>query len=285
VNARRAVTVLVVLGVVAGFGYWLGSRWLGDGGPPLPDFGPDCTARADGSVALDHDQMSNAATVTAVGARLGMPDRAVVVALATALQESKLRNLPHLGANNDHDSIGLFQQRPSQGWGTVDELGDPRIAAERFYRALAQVPGWEQLRITEAAQRVQRSAYPEAYEDHRDRATVLAKALLGRAIGAVSCTVPDDPAAAGPEAAGALGRLLARDWGDGVSVAIADPPGLTVSAGDQDTGWRYAHWLVARAAEHGVIRVHFADLEWTAAGSGWSEAGSTIDHVHAEVAA
>lgn len=286
-NARRAVTVLLVVGVVAGFGYWLGNRWAENGGPSLPDFRPACTAQAaDGRVRLDHDQMANAATVTAVGVRLGMPDRAVVVALATTLQESKLRNLPHLGANNDHDSVGLFQQRPSQGWGTAEELQDPRVASERFYRALGQVPGWEQMRITEAAQQVQRSAYPEAYADHQDRATVLATALLGQASGAVSCTAPEHaPPVAGEVAATTLSALLAQDWGDQVPVAMATPPGLTVSAGDENSGWRYAHWLVSHAADHGVTRVQFADLEWTAEGNDWSEAGSTIDHVRAEIAA
>jgi hypothetical protein len=123
------VTVVVVLGLVAGFGFWLANRWES---PQLPAFGPDCTVEADGRVGLDRDQMANAATITAVGVRLGMPDRAMVVALATAFQESKLRNLPHLGVNNDHDSIGLFQQRPSQGWGTEEEIADPRYASEQF---------------------------------------------------------------------------------------------------------------------------------------------------------
>lgn len=286
-TARRAVTVLLVVGVVAGFGYWLGNRWVENGGPPLPDFRPACTAEtAGGRVRLDHDQMANAATVTAVGVRLGMPDRAVVVALATTLQESKLRNLPHLGANNDHDSVGLFQQRPSQGWGTEEELQDPRVASERFYRALGQVPGWEQMRITEAAQRVQRSAYPEAYAAHQDRATVLATALLGQADGAVSCGAPEEaPAVVGEAAASTLSALLVREWGDQVSVALATPPGLTVSATGEDAGWRYAYWLVSHAADHAVTRVQFADLVWTAADNGWSEADQAIDHVSAEVAA
>lgn len=270
--------MLAAVGLVAGLGYWLGTRW-DRSSPQDPRAG--CLAGAERRVSLAVDQMAHAATITAVGVRLGMPDRGVQVALATALQESKLRNLPHLGERNDHDSVGLFQQRPSQGWGSQDELTDPRYAAERFYQALSRVDGWQQLRLTEAAQRVQRSAYPEAYEKWEPDAGVLATALLGHAPGAVSCTVPGDPPTRGTDAATALGEALARDWG---TPAATTPPRLSVEAPDPRTGWRYAHWLVAHAADRGVRRVHFADLEWTASAGGWSPAGSTTDQVLAEVA-
>jgi len=276
------VAVVTGLGLVAAFGYWLGHR---QPEVPPPDSAPlGCAVEAGGAVHLDHEQMANAATIAAVGVTQGMPDRAVVVALATAMQESKLRNLPHLGEHNDHDSVGLFQQRPSQGWGTVEQVSDPRYASRQFYLALQRVPGWEEMRVTDAAQRVQRSAYPEAYQRWADDATVLATALLGREPGAVTCRVPDQPLAAGESAASALGELLTLDWGDQTAVALASPPGVTVSAGDVDAGWRYAHWLVSHAAAHGVTRVHFDDLVWTAAESAWSPAESAIDHVHAEVA-
>lgn len=269
------------LGVVAAFGYWLGHRQPEPPTSASPPLG--CAVEADGVVHLDHEQMANAATITAVGVTLGMPDRAVVVALATAMQESKLRNLPHLGAHNDHDSVGLFQQRPSQGWGTEEQVSDPRYASRQFYLALQEVPGWEEMRITDAAQRVQRSAYPEAYQRWADEATVLATALLGRAPGAVNCRVPDPPLATGETAASALGELLTLDWGDQTSVALASPPGVTVSAGGVEAGWRYAHWLVSHAAAHGVTRVHFDDLVWTAVESAWSPAEAAIDYVYAEV--
>jgi hypothetical protein len=146
------------------------------------------------------------------------------------------------------------------------------------------VDGWEQMRITDAAQRVQRSAFPEAYQRWAEDATVLATALLGQASGAVTCTVPDDPAVTGEAAASALQVQLTQDWGDQTAVSVASPPGLTVSAGDLDTGWRYAHWLVSHAADHGVTRVQFADLEWSVSEQGWSAAAAAIDHVHADVA-
>jgi hypothetical protein len=274
-------TVLVVLGVVAGFGYWLGHR---QERVPLPSLGPDCQVEAGGDVRLEREQMANAATIAAVGVRLGMPERAVVVAIATALQESKLRNLPHLGRQNDHDSVGLFQQRPSQGWGSVEQVSDPRYASERFYLALRQVRGWQEMRVTDAAQRVQRSAFPEAYERWADDARVLATALLGRSGAAVACSVPEDPPLRGEAAAGALGSALVADWGEQASFAPSEPAGVSISAADQPTGWQYAHWLVAHAANHGVTRVQFADLEWTAELGAWEPAGSKINHVLAEVA-
>src|SRR5690606_17546897 len=111
------------------------------------------------------------------------PERAVTVALATALQESELRNLP----GGDRDSVGLFQQRPSQGWGDPSQLSDPRYAAGAFYDALVEVPGWETMRITDAAQAVQRSAHPEAYQKWADEAEVLTAALAGNAPGSLTC--------------------------------------------------------------------------------------------------
>jgi hypothetical protein len=280
VNARRLITVVVVLGLLTGFGYWLGQRDRLPS-PSLPRLGPDCTVEADGRVRLETDQVANAATITAVGVRLEMPDRAVVVALATALQESELRNLPHLGDNNDHDSVGLFQQRPSQGWGSEEQLSDPGFAAERFYQALRRVDGWQEMRVTEAAQRVQRSAYPEAYQQWAGDAEVLATALLGRAAAAVGCADTDDGDGVGdPEL---LAQALRLDWGDRVEVSPADPGGVTVHADNRRAGWRYAHWLVAHAAGHSVARIRFADRQWTAESGNWAPAGGVVDRVEAFV--
>ncbi len=250
----------------------------------LPGLGSGCTVEADGRVDLDPEQMSHAATITAVGVRLGMPERAVVVALATAFQESKLRNLPHLGERNDHDSLGLFQQRPSQGWGSEEEILDPRYAAERFYRALAEVDGWQTMRVTDAAQRVQRSAFPEAYQQWSGLATVLATALLGEVRAAVTCTLSGpSPVAAESVAAQQVGEALIDDWGDHVDLIHVDRGRIEVAAEDVRSGWRYAHWLVAHASTHGVTRVHFADLEWSAARGTWTKAVSTSSTVHAHL--
>ncbi|MFC7545387.1 hypothetical protein [Plantactinospora sp. GCM10030261] len=241
-----------------------------------------CVVRADGEVTLDPEQMANAATISAVGIRRGMPAQAVVVALATAYQESGLRNL----AGGDRDSVGLFQQRPSQGWGTPEQIRDPRYAANRFYAALVKVRGWERMRVTDAAQRVQRSAFPEAYQKWADEAGVLSRALVGEATGAVSCTVPRDPVLRGAAAATELSSRLSRDWGSVRTAELAELLGLSLVATDQQAGWQYAHWLVAHADSNGVKRVRFAGLQWTAKAGTWSEvADETLaaDRVIAEV--
>ncbi|MEU8073111.1 C40 family peptidase [Micromonospora sp. NPDC049151] len=109
------------------------------------------------------EQAGNAATIVAVGAEMHVPRYGWEVAVATAMQESTLRNLGHLGAHNDHDSLGLFQQRPSQGWGTPEQILDPRYAARKFYEHLVEIDGWQTMPLTQAAQAVQRSAFPDAY--------------------------------------------------------------------------------------------------------------------------
>ena len=126
----------------------------------------------------DAVQRENAGTIIQVGAVLDVPERGQIVALATAMQESQLRNLGDLGARNDHDSLGLFQQRPSMGWGSVDQVMDPVYSTTAFYLALKRVPGWESMAVTVAAQRVQRSAYPNAYAKWQADATALSQQIL-----------------------------------------------------------------------------------------------------------
>lgn len=145
---------------------------------------PYCTATiGDQSYRLSVAQADNAKTIAAVGLGEGLPHHAVTIALAAALQESKLQNLP----GGDRDSVGLFQQRPSQGWGTTTQLQDPRYAAVAFYRGLARVPGWSTMAVTEAAQRVQRSATPQAYAMWEAEARVLARILTREVPGTLVC--------------------------------------------------------------------------------------------------
>ncbi|GAA1616275.1 M23 family metallopeptidase [Catellatospora bangladeshensis] len=129
----------------------------------------------------DSEQTGHAATIVTVGAGKDVPVRGMVIAVATAIQESGLRNLGHQGDANDHDSLGLFQQRPSQGWGTPEQIMDPRYAAGRFYGRLLDVDGWQQMPLTQAAQAVQRSAYPDAYAKWEPDATALVAAALAAA--------------------------------------------------------------------------------------------------------
>ncbi|MGH3731144.1 MAG: hypothetical protein ACRDTU_20700 [Micromonosporaceae bacterium] len=125
------------------------------------------------------EQVNNARTIVKVSRKMGLPPRAAVVAVATSLQESKLINLGHLGDRNDHDSQGLFQQRPTSGWGSVDEITDPVYSSTAFYKALTQVPGWQSMSLSEAAQKVQVSAYPMAYAKWEIMAYNLVQAYYG----------------------------------------------------------------------------------------------------------
>ena len=115
---------------------------------------------------LTAEMRTHAATIVRVGRELGVPTYGIVIALATAMQESSLRNLSW----GDRDSVGLFQQRPSSGWGTAAELQIPSHAAKLFYvgrsgytRGLLDIPGWQSMTLTRAAQAVQISAYPDYY--------------------------------------------------------------------------------------------------------------------------
>lgn len=135
----------------------------------LPGGGCAAGSGAAGMSPFDGEQVGNAVTIVKVGADLGVPRRGWVIAVATAIQESDLRNIDY----GDRDSLGLFQQRPSQGWGTPAQVIDPVYAATAFYRALLRVPDWQTLPLTQAAQAVQRSAYPDAYAPHEAAATAL----------------------------------------------------------------------------------------------------------------
>jgi hypothetical protein len=263
---RKPVVLVAVLAVLGAVGVVVAINSVHGTLPRLPYLGPECTVRANGEVTMDFVQMANAATITAVGVRRSMPERAVVIALATALQESKLENRD----DGDRDSIGLFQQRPSQGWGPADKIQDPRYAADKFYSALMKVKGWKKMRVTDAAQKVQRSAYPNAYEKWADESAVLARALTGKATGAVACTVSGDPVLRGAAAATALTKGMKLDWGAGLAkVESGTADGLTVNVTNASAGWRYAHWLVSHASATGLERVRFADLEWHAAAGKW----------------
>lgn len=247
------------------------------------------------------EQAVNAATITAVGTARGLPERAVTIALATALQESGLRNITH----GDRDSLGLFQQRPSQGWGTEKEILDPTYSAGEFYDHLVKVSGYERLPLTVAAQRVQRSGYPEAYAKHEPDATLLAAALTGRAAATLTCE--GRPGATPTGGADAVRAALVRDFGrDVLDVTAAEvsgraaatptsSPTATTAAGrrtvtlpvlpDTDTaagttvvqrGWQLAHWAVANASALHLENVTYAGRRWTAGNtdSEWRPVGT-----------
>ncbi|MDO3702207.1 hypothetical protein Q3W71_11020 [Micromonospora sp. C28SCA-DRY-2] len=124
-------------------------------------------------IELNDEQTANVKAIIAATKKSGMDERAAVVAIATSLQESKLENLGHLGERNDHDSQGLFQQRPSSGWGTVEQITDPEYSTMAFLKGLKQVDGWQDMPLTVAAQTVQVSAYPDHYAQWEQQAADL----------------------------------------------------------------------------------------------------------------
>ncbi|WP_373685268.1 hypothetical protein [Streptomyces lunaelactis] len=280
---RIAVALAVLLALI---GYVV-VRYVTGGGAP------SCTVRtaagAGSSYELSAEQAANAATISAVGTTRGMPERAVTIALATALQESGLRNIEH----GDRDSLGLFQQRPSKGWGTARQILDPVYSSGKFYEHLAEVPGYSRLPLTVAAQRVQRSGFPQAYAKHEPDATLLAAALTGRASGALTCESRNDvkagdPArvraelvrAFGPEVlpkartSGRTGAPAPRE----VSLPVRSALG-TDRGGAAQRGWELAHWAVARADGLRIEEVSYGGRVWNAKDSakGWRSAPAAAD--------
>ncbi|MFC7550307.1 M23 family metallopeptidase [Plantactinospora sp. GCM10030261] len=215
-RARRAVALTVVTSTLAlfccagGAGAFLLTTLGGDSEPTdltlaAGQCGQGEPVAATGEMPrLDNfgpSQLRNAAVIINIGRQMKVPPRGWVVAIATAIQESRLSNLPYLGARNDHDSLGLFQQRPSQGWGTPAQVRDPAYASRKFYERLLRVDGWQQLPLTDAAQRVQRSAFPDAYAKHEPVATRIVNLLANGAALAAGDAVDPRCAEAGEIAA------------------------------------------------------------------------------------
>ena len=201
---------------------------------------------------IDLEQAASATPITAVGKRLGLPDHAVTIALATALQESRLRNV----AYGDRDSLGLFQQRPSQGWGSRAQVMNPRYAAAAFYKALARIPDWRARSVTSAAQAVQHSGAPHAYASWEPLARTLAIATTGQAPAGLTCQFALSHAKTPPASPV---PTLTRELGPSTLGAPVSPT----------RGWTIASWLVGHAERFRITSVRFAAREWTPAGK-WS---------------
>jgi hypothetical protein len=282
VRPRPTIDALLFLALVFILGGYLARQHFGEG-LSIPDLSSNCSASGESPVRLDAEQMGNASTVAAVGIRRNLPEQAIVVALATALQESKLRNLDDQGHRNDHDSLGLFQQRPSQGWGSPEQILDPRYAAERFYSALMRVKGWERMRVTDAAQRVQRSAFPEAYQKWADEALVLTLALTGQQFGAIACDTAPGTAKAGAAAASATVQSLKQDFGTKTPNITTEQHTIRVPAKDAKSGWQVAHWMVANANRTGVTKVSYSNQQWSAERGSWAPIEPVSEQVIAEM--
>lgn len=252
-----------------------------------------CSAGS-GTLPLNPTQASNAALIARIAMERGLPDHAVTVAIATAMQESKLTNIDY----GDLDSVGLFQQRPSQGWGSVEQLMDESYAINAFYDALVKVPDWQSIPTEDAAQEVQRSGYPDLYANWDDLARAWAQALTGEVAAGAGCalepaggsdrdglakalgtrfpmiTVSDGAASASASAnasgagASGSGSSAASASGSG-SLVLSLPSGL--SDGDaRRLVWQCAVWLVAQARGYGVVAVRANGMEWDRTGGVWS---------------
>ncbi|WEV78089.1 hypothetical protein O9K63_16110 [Janibacter cremeus] len=243
-----AVATLCVVGLLCTAGLWYARDRIG------LFLGEKCEATALGeTVSFAPDQMNHASTIVLLGVKRGLPARAGSIAVATAIQESKLRNLTY----GDRDSVGLFQQRPSQGWGTVDELQDPVYATNAFYDELTRIDGWEGMRITEIAQEVQRSAYPEAYADHEHEGRTIASVLTGHSPTGLVCRL-EEPT--GPGRPDTFVAAVAEQTGQ---EATAEGQVISVRASDERLAWAVGAWAVAQAKARNVRSVQVGDRRWT----------------------
>lgn len=237
---------------------------LRDRQPMLSEY---CIAEVgDTRAQIDNEQARWTSLMAAIAQRRGLPPRATTIAIATAFQESKIHNVDY----GDRDSLGLFQQRPSQGWGTPAQILDPYYSIERFYDGLVKVRGYEGMTITTAAQRVQRSAFPSAYAQHEDYARALASSLRGYSPTAFTCRV--NPVGGGTS--DKVADEITAAFGD-IRVEVADKTvrlPLKGRAPDVEArGWGLAHFAVGNASRLKVARVAFDGHVWTAEASteGW----------------
>jgi len=253
--ARIVLPLVIVL--VGGAGYIAFTTFRANFGEP------SCRATALGhSATFTPEQTTNAATITAIALKRGLPARAATIANATAIVESKLRNIKF----GDRDSLGLFQQRPSQGWGTKAQILDPVHATNKFYDALIKIDGYQSMAITTVAQKVQHSGFPQAYADHEEQGRILASTLSGHSPGGIGCRL-DAPRVSTPAAS--IAAHLTVELGVPATVQ-----GASVHAAGQDNqeAWAAGSWVVAHADADGITAVTVGDRTWTRARSedAWS---------------
>jgi hypothetical protein len=276
---KALIVMLIVVGLLLGVGIYVVHKISG-----LSIFNSaGCTATSgQGTVSLDFSQAQNAATIAAVGLQLGVPTFGIQVAEATAMQESKLTNLDY----GDRDSLGLFQQRSSEGWGTAAQIMDPVYSSTKFYDALLAVRGWQTMALTDAAQAVQHSGAPDAYAQHETDSAVLSTVFTGAAQAGLGCTLDGPTFAAQKVGSGgltaegsALQTAFGQEFGSNRLVDLASnglafdlQPSSTLSGTQAaERGWAYANWVVAQAEELGVTQVGYAGKVWNAAhgSNGW----------------
>jgi len=287
-NRLRTLALLgsaLVLLTAAGYALFGGSRHVA--APYVPP--PGCQAGTGvEAIPMGADQAAIAATIAGVAARHRLPREAVIVAYAAALQESQMHDLDY----GDRDSVGVFQQRPSQGWGTTAELEDPVYAATRFFAALVRVPRYTNLPVDQAAQDVQHSADGSAYEQYAEVAALLAGYFTGAQPAGVSCWFTPTGRADLAAAERQLTETFGPQGGHAVMVRVTtvrsgkkDAASVAVVRARQDAAWTVASWLVANAQDYGISEVRYAGYVWTAAdGSmGWQRASGTQGPARASI--
>lgn len=245
---RRGWLTLAAVTAVAVLIGAVGARWM------IEEFRtPTCEFTAgDTQERLTPEQAANAATISMITLERDLPPRAATVALATAIQESKLRNLNY----GDADSLGLFQQRPSQGWGSPEEVTNPVYATNRFLDGLVAIPDWMDWEVTEAAQEVQRSRYPDAYADHEAEARTMASGLVGQTHAGVACRLDE------PGEPGSAEDVLAKAERTFSGVGTAEGDSVRLEARAADEAWAIASWAVAHAEVEDIVAVEVADRVW-----------------------
>src|SRR5665811_452568 len=244
------IVLPVIIMMVGGAGYLAYTSFRANFGEP------SCRATALGrSATFTPEQTANAATITAIALKRGLPARAATIANATAIVESKLRNVRF----GDRDSLGLFQQRPSQGWGTAAQILDPVHATNKFYDALIKIDGYQAMEITKVAQLVQRSATPQAYADHEEEGRILASTLAGHSPGGIGCRLN---AATASTPAATIAKKLTTELGVPATVQGTE---VHATGRNAQLAWAAGSWAVAHAKVHGITSVTVGDRAWTRA--------------------
>ncbi len=237
-----------------------------------------CVADVEGTrTQIDLEQARWTSLMAAMAQNRGLPPRATTIAIATAYQESRIHNIDY----GDRDSVGLFQQRPSQGWGTVEEILQPAYSIGKFYDGLVKVADYTTLEITAAAQAVQRSAFPQAYAQHEPASRALASSLRGYSPAAFTCQLNETGRGSAnavlDDVNAAFGSLGGVVEGDDVVTRFTGTPDDT-----RIRGWSLAHYAVANASHLGITSVSFDGRRWSVADSpdGWTTspdaAGDTV---------
>ncbi|HMH92650.1 MAG TPA: hypothetical protein VK586_16380 [Streptosporangiaceae bacterium] len=262
-GAKRVTRATIVLALLLTVGGYIALR---HSVPVLEPASCDAGAAGGGQpVSLQVGQAGIAATIAGVAQQRALPPYAVTVALATALQESKLTNL----RSGDLDSVGVFQQRPSQGWGPAAQLEDPVYATGKFFAALSRVHGYQVMPVSQAAQAVQHSADGDAYAQYSGVAGRLSAAFTGQRPHAVWCWYPGPSAR--PRLA-AAGQALGHAFGP-LPMHTASDPGVTVRVAPGTAGWAVAAWLVSHAGAYGISNISYGGYQWATshATSGWTK--------------